>query len=113
MKITLNDLPKASLNEIYAGSHWRKRKALKDNYIAIIKGQFKHVFPKNKTYLVYYTFYFKSRALDVSNTVYMLKMIEDVIFEDDSYKIVQELNIKSLKSTSGEDYVEIIVNILE
>lgn len=109
MKITLNDLPKASLNEIYAGSHWRKRKTLKDNYIAIIKGQFKHVFPKDKIYKVDYTFYFKSRALDVSNTVYMLKMIEDIIFEDDSYKIVQELNIKSLKSNNSKDYVEVMV----
>jgi len=113
MKITLNNLPKASLNKIYAGEHYSKRKRLKDDYISIIKSQFKHVFPKDKIYKVDYTFYFKSRALDVSNTVYMLKMIEDIIFEDDSYKIVKELNIKSLKSTNGEDYVEIIVNILE
>jgi len=109
MKIILNNLPKASLNKIYAGEHYSKRKRLKDDYIAIIKGQFKHVFPKDKTYLVHYTFHFKSRALDVSNTVYMLKMIEDVIFEDDSYKIVKELNIKSMKSTTGEDYIEIVV----
>lgn len=110
MRIILEGLPKVSLNEIYAGSHWRKRKSLKDNYIAVIKSQFKTILPKDKTYSVEYIFHFKSRALDVSNTVYMLKMIEDIIFEDDSYKIVKELNIKSIKA--DHDHVEIIVSEL-
>jgi hypothetical protein len=35
----------------------------------------------------------------------MLKMIEDVIFEDDTYKIVQELKITSERAK--EDYVQI------
>ena len=107
MKFILKDLPKHSLNEIYSGSHWSKRKNIKDDYTMIIKSQFNHVFPKDKKYLVKYNFNFKSRALDVSNTVYMLKMIEDIIFEDDSYKIVKELHIKSMKS--DYDYIEIEV----
>ena len=105
MKITLENLPKESLNKIYAGQHYTKRKKTKDLYTSIIKAQFKHVFPKDEHYLVKYNFYFKSRALDVSNTVYMLKMIEDIIFEDDSYKIVKELHVKSLKG--DRDYVDI------
>jgi hypothetical protein len=109
MKFTLKDLPKASLNKIYAGENWKVRARLKDNYIAIIKSQFKHVFPKDKQYKAKYTFYFKSRALDVSNCVYMLKMVEDIIFEDDSYKIVKELHIKSLKG----DYDHLSIEVEE
>ena len=105
MQITLKDLPKHSLNEIYAGKHWTKRNKDKDNYKLIIKSQFKDVLSKDKSYKVEYKFYFKGRALDVSNTVYMLKMIEDVIFEDDTYKIVQELKITSERAK--EDYVQI------
>jgi len=110
MKLILKDLPKVSLNKIYAGTKWRDRKNMKDDYIMIINSQFKHVFPKDKTYKVKYIFHFKSNALDASNTVYMLKMIEDVIFEDDSYKIVKELTIQSVKS--DHDHVEIEVTEL-
>lgn len=105
MEIILKDLPKHSLNEIYAGKHWRVRSKIKNTYKVVIKNQFKHVFGKDKTYKVYYEFAFKRSALDVSNTVFMLKMIEDVIFEDDACKIIPELNIKSYKAK--EDFVKI------
>lgn len=105
MEIILRGLPKHSLNEIYAGKHWSKRKRIKDSYKLIIRSQFKKWLPKDEKYRVYYEFYFKRSPLDVSNTVYMLKLIEDVIFEDDSYKIVKELNIKSDKAK--EDFVKI------
>lgn len=98
MEITLYNLPKHSLNEIYAGKHWRVRKKQKDKYTLIVKNQFKHVFSKLKQYSVSYEFQYQNKPLDVSNTVYSLKMIEDIIFEDDSYKIVKELNIKSTKA---------------
>lgn len=110
MIVVLKDLPKHSLNDIYAGKHWTKRKKIKDSYKLIIKSQFKHLFSKLETYSVSYDFRFKTRPLDVSNTVYMLKLIEDIIFEDDTYKIIPELNIKSSKCT--EDCVIITVNKL-
>jgi hypothetical protein len=50
-------------------------------------------------------FTFKSRPLDASNCVAMVKMIEDIIFENDSYKVVAELIITSSKGL--EDAVEI------
>ena len=78
MKIILKNLPKHSLNEIYAGGHWTKRDKIKNIYKTIIKSQFKSVLPKNNTYIVEYSFGFKTRPLDVSNTVYMLKMIEEI-----------------------------------
>ena len=109
MIVKLENLPKISLNAWYGGGHWSKRKKIKDSYKTIVKSQFKHVLPKDKQYKVYYAFEFKTRALveyhftfksrplDASNCVAMVKLIEDVIFEDDSYKIVKEIRVSSNK----------------
>ena len=105
MIIILKDLPKISLNKWYAGMHWTKRKQIKDNYTQIVSSQFSKVLPKDKTYQVEYHFTFKSRPLDASNCVAMVKMVEDIIFENDSYKVVTELIITSSKGS--EDKVEI------
>lgn len=108
MKIILTNLPKVSLNLFYSGVHWSKRKKLKDRYKLLIKSQFKQVLSKDKTYEVYYTFNFKTRPLDASNCVAMVKLIEDIIFEDDNYKIVTSLNIKSRKAKFDNVEIEII-----
>lgn len=107
MIITIKDLPKHSLNEIYAGKHWTKRTKDKKNYKLIVKSQFKDVLSKGKVYKVSYDFRFKNKPLDTSNCVYMLKMIEDIIFEDDTYKIIPELNIKSSKGEEDILYIKI------
>lgn len=95
--IILKDLPKVSLNQWYAGTHWTKRKKLKDTYKILVKSQFKGVFSNDKQYIVSYNFTFISRPLDASNCVAMVKMIEDIIFESDGYKIVRKLEISSDK----------------
>tara|TARA_R110000796_G_scaffold143287_1_gene259737 strand:- start:99 stop:494 length:396 start_codon:yes stop_codon:yes gene_type:complete len=105
MIILLKDLPKISLNKWYAGMHWTKRKKIKDNYTQIVSSQFTKVLSKDTSYQVEYHFTFKSRPLDASNCVAMVKMIEDIIFETDSYKVVTELVITSSKGL--EDKVEI------
>ena len=105
MEIILKDLPKISLNKWYAGMHWTKRKKIKDNYTLIVKSQFNKKLPKTNTYNTEYHFTFKSRALDASNCVAMVKMIEDIIFENDSYKIVKSILITSNKGL--EDSVKI------
>ena len=108
MTIILTDLPKVSLNKWYAGMHWTKRKKIKDNYTQIVRSQFREVLPKDKSYSVEYCFTFKNRPLDASNCVAMVKMIEDIIFEDDSYKVVHSILITSCK---GErDSLEINVS---
>lgn len=109
MEITLRNLPKISLNEWYAGKHWTKRKAIKDTYKLIVKSKFKHVFSKDKTYQVEYDFYFKKRPLDASNCIAMVKMIEDIIFEDDKWNIVESIKVSSRK-TKNEDVVFINVD---
>lgn len=105
MIIVLKNLPKISLNKWYAGIHWTKRKKIKDNYTQIVSSQFSNVLGKDRTYQVEYHFTFKSRPLDASNCVAMVKMIEDIIFETDSYKVVTEIVITSSKGL--EDKVEI------
>lgn len=107
IEIKLYNLPKLSLNSIYAGKHWTKRKKDKDNYKLLIKSQFKHVFSKDKSYEVDYTFYFKSKPLDAANCVYMMKMVEDVIFEDDKYNVIPKISIETKKSK--EEYLKIII----
>ena len=108
MKIILKDLPKVSLNVWYSSKHWSFRKKLKDNYILIVKSQFKEVLPASESYDTEYHFTFKSRPLDASNCVAMVKMIEDIIFEIDGYKVIKSILITSNKG--NEDMVEIKIN---
>lgn len=108
MEILLKGLPKISLNAWYAGAHWTKRKQIKDKYIWIIKSQFKGVLSKKECYEVEYHFCFKKNPLDASNCIAMVKMIEDVLFEDDKWDIVTKLTITSNKNS--EEFIKIIVN---
>ncbi len=108
LEIKLHDLPKISLNDWYAGTHWTKRKQIKDNYKLIIKSQFKGVLSKNNQYQVSYSFIFKNRPLDPSNCVAMLKMIEDIIFESDTYKIINALSIYSSKGKKDCVIIKIV-----
>ena len=109
MQIILKDLPKISLNKWYAGSHWTKRKEIKDIYTTLIKSQYNNILTKDSIYNVDYIFKFKKSPLDSSNCVAMLKMIEDIIFEDDNYNIIPKISISSEKS--NEDLV--IINVYE
>ena len=108
MKIILKDLPKVSLNVWYSSKHWSFRKKLKDNYTLIVKSQFKEVLPASESYDTEYHFTFKSRPLDSSNCVAMVKMIEDIIFESDGYKVIKSILITSTKG--ADDMVEIKIN---
>jgi len=108
MNIILKDLPKVSLNVWYSSKHWSFRKKLKDNYTLIVKSQFKDVLPASESYDTEYHFTFKSRPLDASNCVAMTKMIEDIIFESDGYKVIKSILITSSKG--ADDMVEIKIN---
>lgn len=112
-KLVFKDLPKVSNNKFYAGMHWVKRKELKDNFSNIIavltyKQSRKRKF--TKPCRVKYIFEFVKNPLDASNCVGMLKMIEDVLFPDDSPKIIKGLEIISLKSK--EDKVIVIIETI-
>lgn len=111
MELILRNLPKVSLNDLYAGIHWTKRKKIKDNYHWIIRSQFKGLFHKDKQYNVCYEFYFKKNPLDASNCLFSSKMIEDVIFEDDKYDIILSVTVKSRKGQT--DHVKITIKEIE
>ena len=97
MELVIYDLPKISLNKWYSGKHWSNRVHIKKLYKYAILEQFKSQFSKHDTYDVEYHFEFKSRPLDASNCVAMVKLIEDCIFEDDNWEIVNSIKITSSK----------------
>lgn len=107
MEIILYNLPKISLNKWYSGNHWTKRKKIKDIYKLIVKSQFKAVLSKEKKYIVKYVLTFKSRPLDPTNAIAIIKLIEDIIFEDDNYKIIDTIQIQSRKGKQDSVYITI------
>ena len=104
--IELKNLTKVSLNKWYAGNHWTKRKKLKDDYFYLVRSQTKH--QQTNPCKVRYDFTFKSRPLDASNCVAMVKLVEDIIFPDDSYQLVREITITSQKAKSDLVVITII-----
>jgi len=111
-EIILRNLPKLSLNSIYAGLHWTKRKRLKDAFYLIIKSQFKTVFPKTDRYTVSYEIVSKNGIpCDATNLSYTVKMVEDVIFEDDKWDIITQVCLSSRKG--DDDYVKVTVTTLD
>jgi hypothetical protein len=110
-EITLKNLPKISLNKWYAGRHWTERSAMKDTYSYIIFSQIKNLsFTKEKKYHVEYSFFFKSHPLDASNCGSMIKLIEDIIFDRDGFKVVKKITVESNKGK--EDLVNIKIHEL-
>jgi len=100
IKIELLHIPKISTNKMYQSQHWTKRKANKDNIKRLVDLQtnFRGVKPCK----VFYDFEFSKRPLDCSNTSYLAKMVEDVIFPDDSPKIVTQVTLRSRKSLNDK-----------
>ena len=101
---TIYNLPKISLNQWYSGKHWSVRKKIKDTYKTLLRG-YKVILNENESVHTEYRFGFSKRPLDASNTIAMVKMIEDCLFVDDSYKIVKSVKVSSEKSK--RDFVEI------
>ena len=106
-EIILINLPKISVNEWYSGNHWTKRQAIKTKYKWLVKSQFKGIFSKENEYEVTYSFEFKSNPLDCSNCVAMVKLVEDIIFESDSPKIVKSVTLLSVKGKSDKLTIKI------
>ena len=109
MILKLNDLPKVSLNQWYASSHWSKRVKLKNTYKVLIRSQlglFKP-FSKDQKYETEYNFMFKTKPLDASNTIAMVKLIEDTIFEDDRHDIIKSVKMTSEKSNENSVTIKI------
>ena len=97
---------KVSFNDFYEGGTWKFRHSVKRKY----KRQFSdwdNVVNADKQYNVDYEFEFKSRPLDGTNTMAIVKMLEDIIFEKDNYKVVRR--VSTMSSKGKEDLVKITV----
>ena len=108
MRIELTNLPKVSLNQWYSGKHWTKRKKLKDIYKILVRSQTNQSFSDKNEYKVSYHFVFKNRPLDASNCVAMVKMVEDILFKNDGYKVVRGLYISSNKGKEDKLIIKIL-----
>ena len=94
---------KVSMNDIYSGMHWKKRRDLADlfhNEFLELKGKIKVI---KYPVVIHYDWHFKRNALDSLNCAFMSKMLEDGmvhvgILEDDSPKYVAESRLKSQKT---------------
>lgn len=80
---------------------------MKDKYYWIVKSQFKDVLSKSNVYECEYMFTFKCKPLDASNCIAMVKMVEDIIFEDDKFDIVTKITISSKKGIEDSLIIEI------
>jgi hypothetical protein len=115
MKATFKDLPKVSTNEIYAGKHWRARQKMKENYLWLTCNEIKKLQPVSGKVDLDFTFHFKSRPIDSSNTAYMAKLIEDClihhgILKNDDIKCVGKVILESKKSDQDLCILEIKKN---
>lgn len=103
---------KVSTNDIYAGTHWKKRQALADLFHgSLIEHRLLRVteYPVDISYI----FNFKGKLLDCDNCAYMAKLLKDgmrhwKIIEDDDPRFVQSVTLYSQKGKRDE--VEIIIN---
>lgn len=102
-RLIMIDIPeKVSANAMYAGLHWTKRKELADLYhMALIEHRgTKWPTPAHLSF----TFSFKGKLLDCSNTFFMAKMLEDSmvvngIIPDDTPAYVASITVRVLKGT--------------
>jgi hypothetical protein len=98
------DIPKYSSNQIYAGIHWTKRKAIKDEFKKIIPVLANVKYPV----IVSYDFYWARNVLDATNNSFCIKMIEDILFSNnDGWDKIQVGHIRSFKGTENKVIVTI------
>jgi len=106
-RFEFHDLPKISLNKFFGRAHWSERKKINDIYKLIIGSLTKEKI--NYPCDVEYDFWFKSRPLDCSNACGgMVKLIEDCLFVDDSYKMVRSIKITSRKKKDDIVFIKVI-----
>ena len=108
-KIPINiDKKHLSLNKIYAGVHWAKRKKDKDEIWLLVRSVVGIQKPLEKPVKIKMSF---NSDLDVSNHGYLFKLIEDGlvkcgVIQNDSYKYVQ-CNIMTLQKAFRGVIVEV------
>jgi Holliday junction resolvase RusA-like endonuclease len=110
IKIPIKIKKNWSLNKIYAGVHWAKRKQDKDYMRLLVRACLKE--KRKFEGPVRLTFEFLSK-LDVSNHAYLVKLIEDSlvhngILKDDTREYVGEIVMRH-----QDDYEGVVLGIEE
>ena len=111
MKITLKDIPKVSTNKFYEGTHWSKRKTIKDQILLLTKKKFKEIdFIDNKVD-IHFTFNWQKNPLDSDNNSFLVKCLIDClvkygVLKNDTITYVGRVSMESVKEKT-ENYVEI------
>ena len=105
-----------SLNSIYAGVHWKKRKDQADEAHLCVKLSLKGVEPFTKPVHLNFQPLHKGRGYDVSNYAYTAKLIEDGlvlcgVIPDDTCKWVKRITIDEPIKVKGESLT--VVTIVE
>lgn len=95
-EIIISGLPKISLNDFYESKHWTSRLQIKDAYKQILSKKFGKLMISGIC-IVDYEFAFKSNPLDWDNCAAMVKMIQDVLFANDKWSVIQQGTIRSIK----------------
>lgn len=102
-----------SLNEWYSSKHWSYRKKQKDEWFKTFKSLL-DVFPK-ETFEKYSILLEYNSRLDPSNTITMIKLLEDTMKKecwivDDSPKYCESLTIRFSQELSKKTYRATITN---
>ncbi len=106
---------KISSNSIYGGMHWSKRKKIADEFHNVVFYTVKNErVEKIKEYPVhvYYLFTLKGRRMDVLNTSFLAKLLEDGlvrsgILKDDSQEYVKMVTLRCEKG--NENCVDVMI----
>ena len=107
-----------SLNSIYAGAHWSKRKRQADEAHLAVKIAAKGVAMFDNPVMVTYQPMIKGRAYDISNYAYSLKLIEDGlvragVLKDDTNAYVKAITIKEPIKVKAESSMVVIITEVE
>lgn len=99
---------KLSLNKLYSGVHWSKRKKMADEWHMVTLPFKRKLKPERLPTGVTYDFRLKGNLLDVSNLAGMVKLLEDSmvlngILPDDSPKYVREITMSVCKGNNEVD----------
>jgi hypothetical protein len=104
---------KVSTNRIYAGTHWKARKEIKDRVLDVAES-FCQPIKRIRSYpvVIEYKFFFATKALDSSNCSYLVKMFEDAlcslkVIKDDAPQFVAStiITVDILSAPKGKEAI--------
>lgn len=104
-----------SLNKIWAGVHWSKRKKIADEAHQAVLVAIRNVVPfTGPVTLAYFPFIGKGKRYDLTNYAVTIKGIEDglvgyKIIESDSFKVVQRVTIHQPELTKEPSFMRVVI----